>query len=172
MAEARNKFTQTVLGPCRRLALAGLFTLTAISAAQAQSECERFGTPLEAQQLAERAAQHLADQGPGRAFTDFMTPNAGFMQHDLYVFVFDDGGRMWVNGRFPGLIGSNVLRTQDASGRRFLMEGMLKAQRDGSAWVEYDWYNPCTAKVMPKSSHLIQAGPFFVGVGAYGTIGA
>ena len=47
---------------------------------------------------------------------------------------------------------------------------MRRADKDGSAWVEYLWYNPCTGKRMPKSSHIIKAGPFFVGVGAYGKL--
>ena len=31
-------------------------------------------------------------------------PNAAFIPHDLYVFVFDGKGRMWANGRLPVII--------------------------------------------------------------------
>jgi cytochrome c len=136
----------------------------------ADTHCRRPGTPLEAKALAEKAAAHLADVGLGKAFTDFMSPGAGFMPYDLYVFVFDGGGRMWVNGRFPGLIGSNATTARDSNGRNFLLEAMRRAERDGSAWVEYQWYNPCTGRPMAKSSHVIRAGRFFIGVGAYGRL--
>ncbi len=147
-----------------------LFAAALSVQALADSHCRRPGTPLEAKALAEKAAAHLADVGLGKAFNDFMSPTAGFMPFDLYVFVFDGEGRMWVNGRFPGLIGSNATEARDRNGHNFLLEAMRRAKRDGSAWVEYQWYNPCTGRPMAKSSHVIRAGGFFIGVGAYGRL--
>jgi cytochrome c len=152
------------------IALLAWFAAALPAGAQATDICRRPGTPLEAKALAEKAAAHLADVGLDRAFTDFMTPAAGFMPYDLYVFVFDGGGRMWVNGRYPGLIGSNVTQTRDDGGRNFLLDAMRRAKRDGSAWVEYQWYNPCSGRPMAKSSHVIRSGEFFIGVGAYGRL--
>jgi hypothetical protein len=34
------------------------------------------------------------------------------------------------------------------------------AARDGAAWVEYNWHNPCTGKPMAKSTLVLQAGNF------------
>lgn len=138
--------------------------------AWAASPCARPGTPLEAKALAEKAAAHLATVGPGKAFNDFMTPGPAYMPYDLYVFTFDGAGRMWVNGRFPGMIGSNITEASDSNGRRFLLDAMRRAAVAGAAWVEYQWYNPCTGTVMPKSTHIIKAGEFFIGVGAYGRL--
>jgi len=139
--------------------------------AQGQAQCGRMGTIEEAQQLAEEAAQHLGAVGADRAFRDFLNPGGGFMRHDLYVFVFDGQGTLWVNGGFPELIGSNIMGARDGRGRPFLLEAMRQAQRDGAGWVEYEWYNPCSGKMMAKSSYVIAAGGFFVGVGAYGSVG-
>ena len=138
--------------------------------ANADDQCRRPGTPMEAKALAEEAAAHLAKEGMGKAFNDFMTRGAGFMPHDLYVFVFDRTGRMWVNGGFPGMIGSSITEARDDLGRLFLLEAMRKADQDGAAWVEYQWFNPCNGKPMPKSTHIIKAGEFFIGVGAYGRL--
>ncbi|MDP6690952.1 MAG: cache domain-containing protein [Alphaproteobacteria bacterium] len=147
-----------------------LFVWLAGSQAWAYSPCERPGTPLEAKALAEKAAAHLAKVGPGKAFNDFMSRGDDYMPFDLYVFVFDQTGQMWVNGRFPGLIGSNIADATDGNGRRFLLDAMRKAANEGSAWVEYQWYNPCTGTAMPKSTHIVRSGQFFVGVGAYGRL--
>ena len=138
--------------------------------AWAASPCARPGTPLEAKALAEKAAAHLAVVGPGKAFNDFMTHGDDYMPCDLYVLVFDQKGQMWVNGRFPGMIGSNIADAADSNGRRFLLDAMRRAANEGSAWVEYQWYNPCTGTAMPKSTHIVRAGQFFVGVGAYGRL--
>ncbi len=158
-----------------RLSIAALLLLSAFypappAAAQPAVNCERPGTPQEAKALAKKAAKHLADKGPNKAFNDFMTRGAGFMPHDLYVFVFDRTGRMWINGGFPGMIGSSITDARDDNGRLFLLEAMRKADQDGSAWVEYQWFNPCNGRPMPKSTHIIKAGDFFIGVGAYGRL--
>lgn len=150
------------------LSLATLGALPALAAAS----CDRQGTPLEAKALAEKAAALLTEIGPLKAFSHFMTPDGGYMPHDLYVFVFDREGRMWVNGKFPGQIGSNIAGALDQDGRPFLLNAMRRAEREGSAWVEYLWYNPCSGRPMPKSTHIIRVGSFFVAVGAYGTLEA
>ena len=160
------------MGRLRLGTLVALFAAMLSCTALAASPCDRPGTPLEAKALAERAAAHLADVGLDRAFNDFMSPDGGFMPHDLYVFVFDRGGRIWVNGRFPGRIGANIAGARDRKGRPFLFDAMRRADQDGSAWVEYSWFNPCTGTPMAKSTHVVRAGEFFVAVGAYGTLEA
>ncbi|MDA1101589.1 MAG: cache domain-containing protein [Proteobacteria bacterium] len=159
--------------PAPRFLVSGflaLFVAALSFQALGDGDCRRPGTPLEAKALAEKAAAHLAEVGLGKAFSDFMTPQSGFMPYDLYVFVFDGEGRMWVNGRFPGLIGSNITEARDSTGRNYLLEAMRRAERDGAAWVEYQWYNPCSGRPMAKSSHIVRAGGFFIGVGAYGRL--
>jgi hypothetical protein len=149
-----------------------LLVVFAASAPAGEQPCGRAGTPAEAQALAEKAVAHLGAVGLRRAFADFMTPGAGFLPHDLYVFVFDGGGMMLLNAQFPGLIGSNIADARDVNGRPFLLQAMRRAERDGATWTEYSWYNPCTGEVMPKSTHIIKVGDIFVAVGAYGLVSA
>jgi len=157
--------------PARRLVTTLLMVLVPAGLtveARAEDPCRRPGTPLEAKALAEKAVDHMAEVGAERTFADFMSPQGDFLPFDLYVFVFDRRGRLWVNGRFPGLIGSSIAGGQNANDGPNWAEAMRRADKDGSAWIEYAWYNPCSGRAMPKSSHIIKAGPFFVGVGAYG----
>ena len=42
-----------------------------------------------------------------------MTPGKGWVDRDLYVFVVDFRGNMWVNAGFPQAIGSNALGAND-----------------------------------------------------------
>jgi hypothetical protein len=156
----------------RILLLGSLLLFSPFGIAVAERSCGRAGTPSEAQALAEKAARHLTTVGLRQGFTDFLTPGAGFLPHDLYVFVFDRNGVMLLNARFPELIGSNIANARDERGRAFLLDAMREAEREGSAWAEYSWYNPCTGAVMPKSSHVIKVDDIFVGVGAYGLVSA
>lgn len=153
-------------------AAAAFLLLIAAPLPAAERACGRAGTPAEAQALAEKAARHLAAVGLRQSFADFLTPGAGFLPHDLYVFVFDGEGTMLLNVQYPGLIGGNIANAVDANGRHFMLEAMHRADREGATWTEYTWYNPCNGTVMPKSTHIIKVGDVFVAVGAYGLVSA
>lgn len=137
---------------------------------RAETLCE-FATLEEAKAMAERAATHLERVGPQKALVQFMDPAGGFIDRDLYVFVLDLQGVLWASGGFPESVGSSALDAQDSRGRFFVREALRIALEEGRGWIEYEWFNPCTGKMNPKSSYVIRVGPFVVGVGAYGTVG-
>ena len=93
------------------------------------------------------------------------------MERDLYVFVFDRDGVILVNGRYPEVMGTNIFGTQAADGRFVFFDGLEEVRRRGRTWVQYTWYNPCTQKLQPKASYLLEVGDFVVGVGVYGMVG-
>ncbi len=104
--------------------------------ASAQETCRHPATPEEAKAWAERAAGHLHKLGPEAAFADFLDPTAGFMQRDLYVFVFDRDGVILVNGRYPEVMGTNIFATQAPDGRFVFFDGLEEVRRRGRTWVQ------------------------------------
>ncbi len=123
--------------------------------------------PGEARALMVKAAQQVEQLGHSRAFANFMDPEGGFFPRDLYVFVVDLDGHMWVNGAFPQVIGTNALGTADPDGVRYI-DAMLKiAAQKGEGQVEYRWVNPCTGAVSRKLTFFRRVGRFVVAVGAY-----
>jgi cytochrome c len=172
---ARSAARSGLAGPGRRLAVA-LALAAAVAAPGARSAgaarvCEA-ATAAEAQALAERAAAFLDNEGPKRAFTAFMTPDGGFIDRDLYVFVIDFHGVLWANGAFPDAVGSEAIDAHTEDGRYFIRDMIALAGKRGAGWVEYEWYSPCTGELEPKVSYVIRVGRFIIGVGAYGTLGA
>ena len=155
----------------RRVAAMALFMLAALLPGQgvAEGACA-FATPAEAKAMAERAATYLAEVGPEKAFATFMDPKGRFIDRDLYVFVLDMEGTLWVNGAFPQAIGGNSRGARDRRGRAYIEEMLRLAGTTGEGWVEYDFFNPCTRELAPKASYVKRVGPFNVGVGAYGTV--
>jgi len=117
--------------------------------------------------MALKAASHLETQGAQRAFSDFMSREGGFFDRDLYVFVVDVDGNMWVNGAFPEAAGTNALGAQDTGGRFYIAQMLAVAAERGEGWVEYQWFNPCSGAYMEKASYFTRVGPFVVAVGAY-----
>lgn len=148
-----------------------LCALGLLSPASAQDErpnrrsCAQATRPV-AQALAERAAQHLAKVGRDQAIKDFQDPAGGFLDGDLYVFVFDFEGVLHASGGFPNATGRNLLQHGEPAFTN--TSGILRvAKEQGKGWFEYQWRNPCTGRPGLKISYVIKVGDLVVGVGAY-----
>lgn len=127
--------------------------------------CAQATRPV-AQALAERAAQHLAKVGREQAIKDFHDPAGGFLDGDLYVFVFDFEGVLHASGGFPNATGRNLLQHGEPAFTN--TSGILRvAKEQGKGWFEYQWRNPCTGRPGLKISYVIKVGDLVVGVGAY-----
>lgn len=134
--------------------------------ALADDDCSN-ATPSEAKALVHRAAERLKRLGPEKAFTEFMSPYGEFFPRDLYVFVVNFDGNMWVNGAFPQAIGSNAITAEDNKGRRYIAEMLKIAHERGEGQVEYMWINPCTGEYTDKLTFFVRVDRFVVAVGAY-----
>jgi cytochrome c len=144
------------------------FILTAwvCSAAALDDDCSN-APPEEAEALMLKAATQVEQLGHSRAFANFMNPEGGFFPRDLYVFVVDLEGYMWVNGAFPQFIGTSALGAADPQGVRYV-EAMLKIVAEkGEGRVEYVWVNPCTGAYSRKLTFFRRVGRFVIAVGAY-----
>ncbi len=150
------------------LALCALGLSTAVSAQGERPNrraCAQATRPV-AQALAERAAQHLARVGPAQAFKDFQDPAGGFLDGDIYVFVFDFEGVIRSSGGFPHAVGQNLMTHHEPAPTN--TRGIIKVAREqGKGWFEYVWVNPCSGRRELKISYVIKVGDLIVGVGAY-----
>ena len=150
-----------------RARLAALVLLAWSGCAVALDDDCSNAPPEEARALMLKAARQVEELGHSRAFARFMDPEGGFFPRDLYVFVVDMDGHMWVNGAFPQAIGTNALGTSDPRGVRYI-DAMLKiAAEKGEGQVEYLWLSPCTGAVSRKLTFFRRVGRYVVAVGAY-----
>lgn len=145
--------------------------LASAPAPAARQNCSH-GSPADAKALAAKAAVEMETLGYRQAFENFMDPQGEFFPHDLYVFVVDLEGNVWVNGAFPQAIGTNALGAEDAKGRRYIEQMLRLAARDGEGRIEYQALNPCTGEYTDKITFFKRVGVFVVAVGAYGSITA
>ena len=149
-----------------------VLALAAAAPAAAQDErpnrrsCAQATRPV-AQAYAERAAQHLAKVGPEQAYKDFQDPAGGFLDGDLYVFVFDFEGTLMASGGFPNDVGRNLVANYHEPSATNVRNLIAVARGQGQGWSEYVWRNPCTGRRETKISYVIKVGDLVVGVGAY-----
>lgn len=128
------------------------------------------GSAMEAKALVEKAVAKIKADGPKAAFAAFEKKDGGFVDRDLYIFVFDFDGKILSHGASKDLIGQNLItqQTKDADGKVFAAEFVAVAKTQGEGWVDYKWPNPVSKAVEPKSSFVKKANDaMLVGCGFY-----
>ncbi len=127
----------------------------------------RQGTADEALAIATRAFDLVQEVGFDAAFATFHDPKGGFLDRDLYVFVFDRRGVYRVMGANVNRVGTNL---SDAVGvdAAALLEDAWHRCDQGGGWVEYNIVNPLTGEVRGKSSYVLPLdSDRLIGCGAY-----
>ncbi|MDD2325363.1 MAG: cache domain-containing protein [Alphaproteobacteria bacterium] len=125
---------------------------------------DTHGTKEEAKAMAEKAAA-LVKENHDSAFATFQKKDSGFIDRDLYVFVFDSKGNFKAHGAKPVLVGKGGLAMKDVSGFPFVQAFLNVKDTD---WVDYKWPDVMDeGKVKNKSTYVIKVGDYTVGVGYF-----
>ena len=145
----------------RHFVAAAAFVTLSMAPALAQER----GTPEQAQALCDRAVVHMMKVGPETAIKDFNDPKGGYIDHDLFVIVYDPNGTIMTG--VPALIGKNARSLTDVTGKEFGKDIIAAAHKQDGSWVEYHMTNPTTKKVKSKTSYVRKFDDYVVFVGAY-----
>lgn len=138
-----------------------MFVVVSIISAVAQDR----GTPEQAKALCDRALLHMKDVGPATAVRDFNDPKGSYIDHDLFVIVYDPNGTILTG--VPALIGKDAHSLTDVTGKEFGKDIINAAHTKDGSWVEYHMTNPTTKKVESKTSYVRSYDGYVVFVGAY-----
>jgi cytochrome c len=147
--------------PSRHFVAVIAFVAVSIAPTVAQER----GTPERAQALCDRAVLHMKEVGPETAIKDFNDPKGAYIDHDLFVIVYDPNATIMTG--VPALIGKNARSLTDVTGKEFGKDIIDAAHNKDGSWVEYHMINPTTRKVELKSSYVGRFGDYVVFVGAY-----
>jgi cytochrome c len=127
-------------------------------------------TQKDAVTLVDKAAAYLKANGQDKAFAEFNKKDGQFsdMSKDLYVFAFDLNGKCLSHGQNPALIGRDLSGLKDSQGKFFIKEFSTTAKTKGKGWIDYQWSNPTTKKIEPKSSYVLKVNDnLLLGCGIY-----
>lgn len=144
--------------------LSSVLTLGLAVGAHAQER----GTKDEAKAMAEAAYKHIEKVGAEKACKDFTNDKANWTKKDLYVMVYDGKGTALAHGANEKLVGKDMSAVKDANGVP-IVTGMISLAAKGGGWFDYDWPDPVTKKILPKSTYArkLPSGDGFIGVGVY-----
>ena len=127
----------------------------------------RQGTADEALALANRAHALVESVGFDEAFKAFHDPQGGYVDRDLYVFVFDRQGVYRVMGADIQRVGSSLVDAPGVDAQQLLDDAWHRCEQ-GGGWVEYNIINLATNDVRGKSSYVIPlTDDLLIGSGAY-----
>jgi cytochrome c len=134
--------------PTRLFILAAMFIIASVIPGVAQER----GTPEQAQALCDRALLHMKEVGPATAIKDFNDREGGYIDHDLFVIVYDPNGTIMTG--VPALIGKDARSLTDVTGKEFGKDIIAAARTKDGSWVDYHMTNPATKKVESKTSYV------------------
>lgn len=119
----------------------------------------------EAKKMAERAAEFLKEHGPETAFQAFNDKGGVFLDRSLYVFVFDENGKITVHAVKPHMEGRSGISLKDVYGSPYGKE--IMAIKD-TGWVFYKYPDPINKdRIRDKQSYVIKVGKYRLGSGCY-----
>jgi cytochrome c len=147
--------------PTRLFILAAMFIIASVIPGVAQER----GTPQQAQALCDRALLHMKEVGPATAIKDFNDREGGYIDHDLFVIVYDPNGTIMTG--VPALIGKDARSLTDVTGKEFGKDIIAAARTKDGSWVDYHMTNPATKKVESKTSYVRSFNDYVIFVGAY-----
>lgn len=125
------------------------------------------GTAQEAEELLHQAIKYYKTHGKEKAFKEFNDRQGQFVKKDLYVFVQDENGKLFVNPFNTALLGKSCFELKDAEGKYFVKEMINTAKEKGSGWVDYKWMDPTTGKVSLKSAYCLKVDDYIFSCGIY-----
>jgi len=119
----------------------------------------QFGTPEQAITMLKEAVQHYQTVGREKALADFTNRVPPFFFRDLYVACIDSNLIQSANGGYPNLVGSGL-------------EPLSRANWDAASQgqissINYDWLDPNSGNMLPKTFYYEKVGSDVCGVGAY-----
>jgi signal transduction histidine kinase len=141
--------------------------LVALLVAAKQGVAAEGGTAEEARVMLERAVAAVeADQAA--ALAAFTAGTDGFRDRDLYVACNNvSDGTVTAHGADPSMVGRNIYKLTDATGKRFGEEIQAVATEDQFNTVEYVWPRPGQTEPVPKATYVTRVADQVCVVGYY-----
>lgn len=160
-------FKKTLLGFLTLLALS-IFSSTCSAQEPVKGNNSAQPSPAaeRAQKLLRKAVAHYAESGD-RSLASFSRIGE-FIDGEHYVYVLDLKGIMLASGgSSSSLVGRDVSKMVDATGKPFFQEMIAGAQSSGAGQIEYRWLNRVDNKVEPKITYYQRVQDRILAVGFY-----
>lgn len=146
-----------------KLSAAATLLCLAAGAASANEPTEK-----DAIAMAERGAAFIKANGKDEMMKRISAKDPDFVQGSLYVDMRDlHSGIVLAHPINPSIVGKDLVDVPDASGKKYRREIIELAQKKGKGWVDYQYKNPTSGKIEPKTTYILRVGDVVLEAGIY-----
>lgn len=121
----------------------------------------------DAKKWVEKAVAFYRASGKRIALAEYTNPNGQFVHDEMYIYALNPRGTMLAHGVNEKFVGEEFIDIKDYDGKSFIKVIVDAANKDGSGWVEYKWYNPVTKEVLPKIVYFKKVDDLIICSGVY-----
>ena len=125
--------------------------------------------PEEAKALVDKAVAYVHKVGTEKAFKEFNDPNGPWVKGELYILAYDYQGNNLVLGANPKMNGKNLWDIKSPDGKFVVRDFVEMVKTKGNGWVDYQWSNPESKKIEPKTTYVTKVPGLeaIIGCGIY-----
>ncbi len=143
-------------------AMALSLTLAASGAAASEP------TEKDAIAMAEKGAAVIKSKGKDEMMKRISAKDPEFLQGSLYVDMRDlKSGIVLAHPVNASIVGKDLTDVPDASGKKYRREIIELAAAKGKGWVDYQYKNPTTGKIEPKTTYILRVDDVVLEAGIY-----
>jgi cytochrome c len=147
----------------KRILTGTLLCLTLATAAALPEPTEK-----DAIAMAERGAACIKAHGKDELMKRIAAKDPDFLQGSLYIDMRDiNSGIVLAHPINPSIVGKDLTDVPDAAGKRYRREIIELAQKKGKGWVDYQYKNPTSGKIEPKTTYILRVGDVVLEAGLY-----
>jgi signal transduction histidine kinase len=118
--------------------------------------------------MAEKGAAFIKANGQEAFIKKITAKDPDYLQGSLYVDIRDiKTGIVLAHPVNPSIVGKDLTDIPDASGKKYRREIIELAAKKGHGWVDYQYKNPTTGKIEPKTTYILRVGEIVLEAGIY-----
>ena len=118
--------------------------------------------------MAERGAALVKAKGKEEMIKRINAKDPDFVQGSLYVDIRDiKSGIVLAHPYNPSIVGKDLTDVPDANGKKYRREIIELAAAKGKGWVDYQYKNPTSGKIEPKTTYILRADDVVLEAGLY-----
>lgn len=118
--------------------------------------------------MAERGAAVIKSKGKAEMMRLINAKDPSFVQGALYVDLRDvKTGIVLAHPYNPSIVGKDLTDVPDANGKKYRREIIELAAAKGKGWVDYQYKNPTTGKIEPKTTYILLVDDVVLEAGIY-----
>ncbi|MEO7493887.1 MAG: cache domain-containing protein [Massilia sp.] len=147
-----------------------LLTATTLCLAFAAGSVHASAEPNEkdAIAMAERGEKLMKAKGKAEMMKRITEKDPDFVQGSLYVDMRDiKTGIVLAHPINQSIVGKDLTDVPDANGKKYRREIIELAASKGKGWVDYQYKNPVSGKIEPKTTYILRVDDVVLEAGIY-----